>query len=756
MADEVKKVLGLDAIPLIKQNFLEELAEERKLISEEYKKEINDKVEELWNNFKSASDEDKQIILDQLTELGQKDETLAEGVESLRSAIKSLNNKVDNIDQPESVLSDNDVKKIITASLIQKSFWSNDSMGSPTVAGNEIVGLVGTFGKIKTENLEGTLIEGKTVQSIPDSEGNIAWQLNNAGNGHLANGNISWNENGDVTLGEGVKIKWDNVDEKPEIPEGGITESEKEEIITTVIDRSGITAETITGKTIQSSEPISEEDTDPTWQITNTGSGYLAKKNIVWDETGELTLGNLGDIDVNGNATINKTKINDTEIVTMTWSGDNQISFDNLCSKSIIAGSNKNYLNWLGGGQIWNDLNVESNVITDNKLATVTNVMYIKNTIASNTQPNKNGFLGEFYIENDMCTPIWIRNHVDSQYPVFLDDPNGLITKKITTGESIKDKSKLAILIPSKTVFKFVLHSEESYYRIVPISNLNTYKWIGGYIYGDNINTLKAYVVSDIQDKYYPYGFSYKFNTSKFIETGWLGTPSFSYQTLQIPIKRSIGCKHKGCSIFINSYPNIFSAIGLAEGASYAFTGDARNPIRNAWNNLSGNGIVFGLYPTRSGIENITYVPLDQNSNGYTNSNFTTANLISNGDKDLKKGYEFTFYDNSNAVVQTALAASKVKMIDRVEFPGNLTSSSINGNVSSYKGKSGLSWMINVPEPQSEDQEFTDMNLYVQISEALLYLIYKNNVTQINLNIGIGNENGKCINEFSIPITLTN
>ena len=195
MADEVKKVLGLDAIPLIKQNFLEELAEERKLISEEYKNEINDKVEELWNNFKRASDEDKQIILDQLTELGQKDETLAEGVESLRSAIQSLNNKVDNIDQPESVLSDNDVKKIITASLIQKSFWSNDSMGSPTVAGNEIIGLVGTFGKIKTENLEGTLIEGKTVQSIPDSEGNIAWQLNNAGNGHLANGNISWNEN---------------------------------------------------------------------------------------------------------------------------------------------------------------------------------------------------------------------------------------------------------------------------------------------------------------------------------------------------------------------------------------------------------------------------------------------------------------------------------------------------------------------------------------------------------------------------------
>lgn len=406
MADEVKKVLGLDAVSLIKADLLKEIKQESELITKEYRTAIENKANDILNNFETSSETDKQAILDQLTNLGQKDETLAEGVESLRSAIQSLNNKVDNIDQPESVLSDNDVKKIITASLIQKSFWSNDSMGSPTVAGNEIVGLVGTFGKIKTENLEGTLIEGKTVQSIPDSEGNIAWQLNNAGNGHLANGNISWNENGDVTFGEGVKIKWDNVDEKPEIPEGGLSDTEKEEIITTVIDRSGITAETITGRTIQSSEPISEEDTDPTWQITNNGTGYLAKKNIVWDETGKLTAnidgGSLGKQDENGkfpfewdedNVYVNKNFVFD-EGVGITW--DNISGTENIASKDDIPVlddyATKEYVDQNSGGfttEIGNNWIKTANVTCENlkvsKVDTKSNESGDKVTILGNT-----------------------------------------------------------------------------------------------------------------------------------------------------------------------------------------------------------------------------------------------------------------------------------------------------------------------------------------------------------------------------------
>lgn len=319
MADEIKKVLGLDAVSLIKKDLLNEIKQESELITKEYREALENKANDILNDFENSSEADKQAILDQLTKLGQKDETLAEGVESLRSAIQSLNNKVDNIDQPESVLSDNDVKKIITASLIQKSFWSDDSIGSPTVAGNEIVGLVGTFGKIKTENLEGTLIEGKTVQSVPDSEGNIAWQLNNTGNGHLANGNISWNENGDVTFGEGVKIKWDNVDEKPEIPEGGLSESDVNSIISTTITKdyveslkiraTDIIGDTITGKTIKSSENEWEIQDGGTANFANNrvcfnadGSGWIGKRDngmavLSWKKDGTIEASNTTEYD---------------------------------------------------------------------------------------------------------------------------------------------------------------------------------------------------------------------------------------------------------------------------------------------------------------------------------------------------------------------------------------------------------------------------------------------------------------------------
>ena len=148
------KILSLEAIPLIKYDFLEEIAEESKLITEAYKTAIDNKAEELWNNFKNASDEDKQVILDQLTALGQKDETLTEGVESLKSAIQALNNKVDGLEQPDSVLSEDEVKDIISAALVDESFWTNDAIGAPTLIGNKIVSLVGLFGKVKAENIE--------------------------------------------------------------------------------------------------------------------------------------------------------------------------------------------------------------------------------------------------------------------------------------------------------------------------------------------------------------------------------------------------------------------------------------------------------------------------------------------------------------------------------------------------------------------------------------------------------------------------
>lgn len=152
---------------------------------------------------------------------------------------------------------------------------------------------------------------------VPDtlSDEELAWILRSDGSGHLANGNISWGKAGNVEFGPNVTIGWnDEWNEKiPEVPEQ-ITDEHISNIATTTITKEyieskeivakDIKGDTITGKTIQSSESISEEDTDPTWQITNDGAGYLAKKNITWESDGTLNANINGSFSGGNNGTI--------------------------------------------------------------------------------------------------------------------------------------------------------------------------------------------------------------------------------------------------------------------------------------------------------------------------------------------------------------------------------------------------------------------------------------------------------------------
>ena len=54
-------------------------------------------------------------------------------------------------------------------------------------------------------------------EDAKDGEECAAWVLAADGSGHLAKGKISWKANGDITLGEGVTLKWGQVEEKPDI-----------------------------------------------------------------------------------------------------------------------------------------------------------------------------------------------------------------------------------------------------------------------------------------------------------------------------------------------------------------------------------------------------------------------------------------------------------------------------------------------------------------------------------------------------------
>ena len=99
---------------------------------------------------------------------------------------------------------------------------------------------------------------------------------------------------------------------------------------------------TISGLTVQSGTTgnLSDDTTGPYWQINNQGAGYLAKKNIQWEENGDITItGNTtitgenvsinGDVKINGEAVI--TGIN--EVVTTAPESDAAKQFGNIVSE---------------------------------------------------------------------------------------------------------------------------------------------------------------------------------------------------------------------------------------------------------------------------------------------------------------------------------------------------------------------------------------------------------------------------------------
>ena len=271
----------------------------------------------------------------------------------VRNSVKALESDIQNMGG--SALNQKGLEDLLEASLIQSTTQTGDSIMSPNVIAKKLVALVATFGTVNASRIVGTDIQGYTISSPrakKDSEGNIiykegeyeyvtdangdkiqavdennrplwdaqgnpiyvyavdangdkipvpdtvaeedlAWILRSDGTGHIANGNISWNENGNVTFGEGVKIKWDNVDEKPEIPEAGVTESDVNNIISTTITKdyveslevraTDIIGNTITGKTIKSS--------DNEWEIQDGGTAKFANNRVCFNADGSGWIG---------------------------------------------------------------------------------------------------------------------------------------------------------------------------------------------------------------------------------------------------------------------------------------------------------------------------------------------------------------------------------------------------------------------------------------------------------------------------------
>lgn len=237
----------------------------------------------------------------------------------------------------ESVLNVNDIYELSLAGLGKdaEELLKGDVIATDSVWAQHVIGLVGKFGTIKAENIDGTEISGFTVQSVKeDEDGTIikgeGWKLESNGSGHLANNNIHWDEDGNIEFGSNVKLTWSSISDAVtnnfEISEG-LDENDVTTIInkTTIsgnniatgsittnqlasgavtadkIEAGTITADKIATGVLTADTVIGDElvgrtikSTGDSWEINKNGDGYLAKGNISWDEDGDLTVkGNI-------------------------------------------------------------------------------------------------------------------------------------------------------------------------------------------------------------------------------------------------------------------------------------------------------------------------------------------------------------------------------------------------------------------------------------------------------------------------------
>lgn len=192
-----------------------DLEDAKNLLKSDYELRINN-LKDLLTQSDANTKDLLQAKIDALT---QEQNRMHTTIESLRNSLGDVEEGL------EGALTEAHINEIIQAGLIDGTFWTEDTIGSETVLGRKIVGLIGTFGSVDAENITGNTIKGKTVRSLNDVtliDGSTGpkWELNNDGSGHLANGRISWGSNGAVEL-KGVTIDWSDVNK----PTGSGSES---------------------------------------------------------------------------------------------------------------------------------------------------------------------------------------------------------------------------------------------------------------------------------------------------------------------------------------------------------------------------------------------------------------------------------------------------------------------------------------------------------------------------------------------------
>ena len=401
MSNDSKKLLTLGNVEAIKDYIDVSSNNIKYYVDEEFKNVVNTRIQEATtavnNSFIAKTTEitNKITLLEQTT--GNKNEIneLKLQLDAVKADNNAMNTALDALSAElearlnsvsGSIMSAGQINELVNTALINSVNISSDAVEAPTVYTQNLVALIGKFGQIKATNIVGSEISGKTVKSTSGS-----WELNNNGAGKLANGNITWNESGNVTFGPNVKLNWSNIEGSEDATDGveaamnaataaaeaaaiaqatantatALANEAKNSIPSeariTEITRNSITTENITGTTL-SGKTI--KSTDDKWELNSTGAGKLANGNITWTDDGVVTFSDNVELkwgNITGAPTIPEGGVTETQVndLIATEIDKYEIKVEQLTGKTITGATVKSSddkweLNSTGAGYLGN------------------------------------------------------------------------------------------------------------------------------------------------------------------------------------------------------------------------------------------------------------------------------------------------------------------------------------------------------------------------------------------------------------------
>ena len=229
------KLITLDHIQQIKDYIDKTDANLNYRIDNELKDYISDELKQAAEHIQADHDSKYKELQDQLAYLEQFG--TQEEINAIKLKIEALEgntqNKFEALDGLErelgrlsgdyqdlydgiitgKVFNAGQLDEIINTALIDKTTITDDMVETPNVYTSNLVALIGKFGQINAANIVGGEISGHTIQSNNKMLGTDApvWQIKEEGDGYLAQENIKWDKDGNVTFGPKVKITFDSV-----------------------------------------------------------------------------------------------------------------------------------------------------------------------------------------------------------------------------------------------------------------------------------------------------------------------------------------------------------------------------------------------------------------------------------------------------------------------------------------------------------------------------------------------------------------